>query len=100
MCVTPEIIVQIKQTFEIDGKPVAALPPIPKSFDDSLLSTYDAAERLAISPETLRRMCRRRQSRLSRSGVNTASRKGILKSMWRAVGTVESHQCDRFGTGR
>ena len=60
MCVTPEIIVQIKQTFEIDGKPVAALPPIPKSFDDSLLSTYDAAERLAISPETLRRMCRRK----------------------------------------
>ena len=60
MCVTPEIIVQIKQTFEIDGKPVAALPPIPKSFDDSLLSTYYAAERLAISPETLRRMCRRK----------------------------------------
>jgi len=28
MCVTPEIIVQIKQTFEIDGKPVAALPPM------------------------------------------------------------------------
>lgn len=96
MCVTPEIIVQIKQTFEIDGKPVAALPPIPKSFDDSLLSTYDAAERLAISPETLRRMCRRKAITF----IQVGSEYGILKSMWRAVGTVESRQCDRFGTGR
>src|SRR5271165_1482977 len=99
MCVTPEIIVQIKQTFEIDGKPVAALPPIPKSF---------APYSLGMMLRNVSRFRRKRygvcvagrQSRLSRSGVNTASRKGILKSMWRAVGTVESRQCDRFGTGR
>jgi len=58
MCVTPEIIVQIKQTFERwqTGCCVATDTQIIRS----LLSTYDAAERLAISPETLRRMCRRK----------------------------------------
>ena len=79
MCVTPEIIVQIKQTFEIDGKPVAALPPIPKSFDDSLLSTYDAAERLAISPETLRRMCRRKAITFIQVGSGYRFSQGDIK---------------------
>ena len=40
---------------------LAALPPKPDTPEpDSLLSTEAAAERLAISPETLRRMCRRK----------------------------------------
>lgn len=37
---------------------LAALPPIPKA--SRLLSTDEAAQYLAISSETLRRMCRRK----------------------------------------
>jgi excisionase family DNA binding protein len=53
------IVVQPILHIEIDGKPVQSLAPVPE-FSATLLSTEAAAERLSISPETLRRMCRRK----------------------------------------